>query len=223
MRQYQLVIFDWDGTLMDSQEKIVHSLSQAVQAMSLPNLPVHTLKSVIGLGLSEAVKQLYPDLSHQQQQHFANYYRDFFSANKKMVPLLFDGVLSLLNALSDKGTMLAVATGKSRSGLDKSLQEAGLSDFFHDSRCADETFSKPHPQMLEELLDAFAVKAERAVMIGDTEYDLEMANNAGIDAIGISHGVHDEKRLQNCDPVAIFDNISDLSEYLLARTVTYQI
>ena len=215
MKNYQLIIFDWDGTLMDSQARIVACLREAATDLKLQQLSETQLKNIIGLGLREAILALYPSLTEQQLTQFSDRYRYHFVTANDTPSGLFAEVKVMLEQLIDDGFMLAVATGKARRGLDHVLQETGLKSYFHGSRCADETRSKPHPQMLEELLDDFGLTADEAVLIGDTEYDLLMANTINMDSLAVSYGVHDKKELLKHKPLACLDSISELSQYLL--------
>ena len=213
---YKLLIFDWDGTLMDSEAKIVHCLEESIEYMNLSPKTNNELKNVIGLGLFQAIYTLYPDISEKNNHRFANYYRETYVTKKSSV--LFDRVIEMLHSLKSTGVMLAVATGKGRQGLNYVLEEVGLEQFFHASRCADETFSKPNPKMLEEILDEFALLPENAIMIGDTDYDLQMANNIKMDCIAVSYGVHERERLSLCSPKAIFNDVKSLAVFLSHHT-----
>jgi len=212
---YQLIIFDWDGTLMDSQARIVNCLREAADDLQLIQLPEEQLKNIIGLGLNEAILAIYPHLTVQQISQFAERYRYHFVTANETPSSLFPEVRLMLQQLSDCGFFLAVATGKARRGLEHILRETDLKVFFHGSRCADETRSKPHPQMLEELLEDFSLTVNDAVMVGDTTYDLQMANAINMDAVAVSYGVHDKKNLLKYHPVVCMKNISELTQYLL--------
>ncbi len=215
MPAYKLIIFDWDGTLMDSQARIVACLKCAADDLQLNQLTEKTLKNIIGLGLREAISTLYPQLQDEQITRFADRYRYHFLTANDTPSGLFEDVQQMLEGLIKKGFMLAIATGKARRGLEPVLRETGLKHLFHGSRCADETRSKPHPQMLEELLDEFGVMANDAVMVGDTEYDMLMANSIGMDALAVSYGVHDKNEILKHEPLSCVDSISELSEWLL--------
>ena len=196
----ELVIFDWDGTLMDSERHIVASLREASRLRGLDVLPDGTYRNVIGLGMREAVQALYPEqMSEEFAQSYTEAYREFFF-DPDAPQGLFEGARDTVDYLLGKGYQLAVATGKSRHGLEKVLGELGMEQCFHATRCADETGSKPDPRMLNEILDELGLPAERSVMVGDTEYDLAMA----------SYGVHDTARLMQHAPVACIDRITDL-------------
>jgi len=213
MKDLELIIFDWDGTLMDSVMHIVSSLQGAIETLGLEKRQQEDLRNIIGLGMREAIFALYPD---QQTTTFADKfteaYRLFYFA-EQAPQTLFSGVRETLESLQPH-YHLAVATSKSRHGLDRILAETGLESFFQISRCADETRSKPHPQMLNEILDTMDVDADKAIMVGDTEYDLEMANRAGVHPVGVSYGVHELDRLHKHKPVTVLDELSELNEWL---------
>lgn len=215
MPAYKLIIFDWDGTLMDSQARIVACLQCTAEEMQLHSLPENTLKNIIGLGLNEAVLSLYPQLQDEQVTYFADRYRYHFITANDTPSGLFTDVRQMLEQLSDKGFMLAIATGKARRGLEPVLTETGLKSLFHGSRCADETRSKPHPQMLEELLDEFGVTVDEAIMVGDTEFDMLMAKSLGMDALAVSYGVHDKADIVKHEPLSCVDSVNELSQWLL--------
>ena len=214
MKELELIIFDWDGTLMDSEKHIVNCLQGAIDILDLESRHESELKNIIGLGMHEAIFALYPD--QQQSVEFANQftaaYRESFFAHDAPQGL-FPGTLKTLETLRPH-YRLAVATGKSRHGLDLVLAETGLQAFFDESRCADETQSKPHPQMLTEILASLNIDADKAIMVGDTEYDLEMANLAGVHPVGVTYGVHETSRLHKHQPVHMLDKIEDLSDWL---------
>lgn len=215
--KYDVLVFDWDGTLMDSEAQIVACMDFAIRENGIEPDPPHQLKRVIGLGLNEAVAELLPE--HQSAIHLqvAETYRDRFLSSKKAQSDLFPDVESTLYALHSAGYMLAVATGKSRRGLDKVLQQTGLEDLFVASRCADEAFSKPHPQMLEEIKTDLDVSVERMLMIGDTAFDLQMAANADVSSVGVSYGVHEPEQLQKYEPLIILDYLSELPDWLSSQ------
>lgn len=212
---YKLIIFDWDGTLMDSQARIIACLEASANDMNVQLLSAKHYKNVIGLGLKEAILALYPDLHEQQVTDFADRYRYHFVTANDTPSGLFADVRKMLEQLNDKGFMLAIATGKARRGLEHVLNATGLVDCFHGSRCADETRSKPHPQMLEELLDEFGLQSQQAIMVGDTEYDMLMARTLGMDALAVSYGVHEKVELLKHEPISCVDSITELSNWLL--------
>lgn len=214
MKEVKCLIFDWDGTLMDSVMHIVASLRHAINALGLESRTEHEMKNIIGLGMREAIYALYPD---QQTEEFAarftaEYRQHFFTDHAPQQ--LFDGVCETLGLLQQRGYYLTIATGKSRRGLDQVLTETGVGKFFQYSRCADETRSKPHPQMLHEILQQLNIEPQQALMIGDTEYDMEMARHAGVHPMGVSYGVHEPGRLQKYQPVHILNSIVELPGWL---------
>lgn len=200
---------------MDSQAKIVDCLRSAADDLELIQLPQVQLKNIIGLGLREAIQALYPHLSETLVTEFADRYRYHFVTANETPSGLFPDVQQMLEQLIECGFMLAVATGKARRGLEQVLNDTGLKAYFYGSRCADETRSKPHPQMLEELLDEFGLTAAEAIMIGDTEYDMLMAASLGMNALAVSYGVHKREDLLKHSPLACLDSISELSQWLL--------
>lgn len=213
-RRFEVLVFDWDGTLMDSEAHIVACMDYAIREHGIEPDPPHRLKRVIGLGLVEAIADLLPEHSTQLHDKVADTYRERFLSDKTAQSELFPGVVETLHHLSEAGYQLSVATGKSRRGLDRVLEETGLDTLFPITRCADETFSKPHPQMLDEIKMDFNVEAEQMLMIGDTEFDLQMAVNAGVPSVAVSYGVHEASRLRAHSPMTILDQINQLPEWL---------
>jgi phosphoglycolate phosphatase len=211
-REIRLIVFDWDGTLMDSEEQIVSCLRAVIHDLSLEPLDDETLRNVIGLGLREAVDALVPGQDEGFCQTFVDRYRDhwFNSAGSS----LFAGVGDMLEAFRQQQLLLGVATGKSRRGLDRVLEETGLASRFDATRCADEAPSKPHPQMLLDLMDQLGVTPAQTIMVGDTEYDMEMATNAGAAKIAVTTGVHSEQRLSRHAPLVCLRRISDMPAWI---------
>lgn len=212
--KYQLLVFDWDGTLMDSAAQIVTAMNAAIADIGLPQLPYQTISNIIGLGLQEAINTLLPNLPQAAHERVVARYRHHFLSPEIASSQLFDGAEHCLRALHAEGYLLAVATGKGRHGLQRVLTDTGLTTLFHASRCADETCSKPDPQMLHEIMDELDVNPARTLMIGDTEYDLAMARNAGVASIGVAYGVHDDARLLRHQPLAILHDIGELAPWL---------
>ena len=213
-KKYQLLVFDWDGTLADSEACIIDAMQLASTEAKLPKRNDAQIRDVIGLSLDVAIEALFPEADTSIRSSVADRYREhYFSTSTSAVPV-FEGVVEILEKLNQENYFLAVATGKSRRGLDRSLSESGLDKYFHTTRCADETISKPNPQMLIEIIDYFGLEAGDALMIGDSEYDLQMATNAGAESIAVSYGVHSVERLQQFEPLAIIHNITELSDYL---------
>jgi phosphoglycolate phosphatase len=220
MSQYQLIIFDWDGTLMDSTGHIVSCMRHAIAKLELAPLADHQISHIIGLGLQEAVQTLYPDGNPTLWSSLADCYRQTWLNSPEETPL-FDNARELLHGLAEQEVFLGVATGKSRRGLDKVLNATGLGELFISTRCADECHSKPHPQMLTELMDYAGVNADETIMIGDTEFDLLMAKNAGADGLGITHGAHDESKLEACQPQAIVHDLYQVQDWLNHRRTEF--
>jgi len=213
-----LIVFDWDGTLADSRNHIVAAMQRAINELKLPTATEDECASKIGLSLIGAAQSLFPDLDTEEAGKFCEVYsRHFLELGQDTYRLeLFDGVAETLEALASKGYPLAVATGKSRRGLERVLGETGLKDAFVATRTADETASKPHPRMLLELLEQTGKGNHEAVMVGDTSYDLEMAQRAGVTGIGVSYGVHNENELIRYQPVAILEELPELLDWLSA-------
>jgi phosphoglycolate phosphatase len=205
-----MIIFDWDGTLCDSAAHIVAAVQSAARDMGLTEPSDEAAANIIGLGLAEAMARLFPEIPAPRREALIKAYSQHYVANEADTPDLFPDALDTLHALRDRGLELAVATGKSRRGLDRILAKLDLVDFFHATRCADETRSKPHPQMIHEIILERAVDPGDVVMVGDTEYDLEMAVNAGVASVGVSFGVHSVERLAAHGPVAIIDTLPQL-------------
>lgn len=200
---YQLIVFDWDGTLMDSIQRIVSSMQATARQLALPVPTAEAVKAIIGLSLQPAIERLFGRLSAPTYQQFLEYYRDQYVTLDPTPTPVFDGVPELLESLRAQGYLLAVATGKARRGLDRVLAESQLGDFFVATRCADESASKPNPQMLHELMQITGVTAARTLMIGDSDHDLSMAKAAEVDALAVSFGalgLQDVAQYQ-CHPV----------------------
>lgn len=199
---------------MDSEARIVACLRAAIEDLSLPARDQDALSNIIGLGLREAVDTLYPGATDDLHRELTDRYRYHFLTADPTPSELFAGAAEVVERLSEAGFLLAVATGKGRVGLDKVLRETGLGRMFHATRCADETFSKPHPRMLEELMDELGAEPSRTLMIGDTEYDMLMASNAGTGALAVSYGVHARERLMQCGPLGCIHDIGELEPWL---------
>jgi phosphoglycolate phosphatase len=212
-KRFELLIFDWDGTLMDSAGAIAACIQAACADMNLPIPTREDASHVIGLGLREALAYLFPELPDAQHPDLANHYRRHFLSQDHEIPL-FAGARELIEELHASGFQLAVATGKARRGLDRAFSHTGLEPFFHASRTADETFSKPHPAMIEELLDELMVAPERALMIGDTTHDLEMARNAGIASLAAGYGAHPPEGLGEHGALKVCASFEELADWL---------
>lgn len=209
-----LFIFDWDGTLCDSTGKIVRCMQLAARKVGLEDLDDTAVLNIIGLGLPEAIRSLYPSASAGVLQALSTAYAETFVADEQFQVGFFDGVEETLNHLRDEGCQLAIATGKSRRGLDRVLDDMKLRGFFHGSRCADETCSKPDPAMLRELLSEFRRQSDDAVMVGDTEYDMEMARRVGMPKVAVSYGAHTIERLRPYEPILCLDHFSEIRTLL---------
>lgn len=213
-RQFDLIAFDWDGTLFDSTKIIVRCIQAAVVDVGGEVPTDQAAAYVIGLGLTQALAhaapdvspEKYPELGRRYQHHYATHFNDLS---------LFDGVLPLLEALKARGHLLAVATGKSRRGLDDALASVELRGVFDASRTADETAGKPDPLMLRELMAQFGIPASRLLMIGDTTHDLQLARNAGTASIGVSYGAHDPASFAGFQARHVAHSVVDLHDWLV--------
>ncbi len=214
MDKLELIVFDWDGTLMDSAARIVACMRAAFTDIGAEPPSPAEVREVIGLGLEEALLALWPEVDVAQRLQVIQRYRAHFLGPTVTPSPLFPGVDEVLNALHQQGLLLAIATGKSRAGLERALDESGLRSLFHATRCADETRSKPHPQMLMELLDELGQSPHQALVVGDTLYDIEMAQNASVAAVGVSYGVHEPQRLLAAGARVCLDRIDALPAWL---------
>lgn len=211
-KRYDLIVFDWDGTVMDSTEIIAASIQAACRDLDLPVPSNAAAKHVIGMGLKDALRHAVPDAPESMYEPLADRYRYHFLAQDSTIPL-FEHARETIQELHGHGYWLAVATGKSRIGLDRALEHSGMKQYFHASRTADQTFSKPNPAMLLELMDELAVPAERVLMVGDTTHDLQMAINAGVVAVGVTHGAHPAEQLEALEPLALLDSFGELRDW----------
>ena len=213
--KYPLLVFDWDGTIIDSAATIAECIQEASREMNLA-VPSHGQAShVIGLGLRDALTTAVPDLQAERYPEFVALYRKHFLVRKDSMQL-FEGMRELLERLA-KTHRLAIATGKSRRGLDNDLAHHNLGARFAASRCADETNPKPHPAMLQELMDELEFSRRQVLMIGDTSHDLEMARAAGVDALAVTYGAHAEEDLRACDPRGCVSTVGELQSWLLTN------
>ncbi|MBA1261748.1 HAD-IA family hydrolase [Stutzerimonas stutzeri] len=215
MSDYSLLIFDWDGTLMDSIGRIVESVCAAATACDLPVLDEVAIKGIIGLALPEAIAVLYPQVADATRvTAFRDAYVEHYLALDAEPAALYPGVAEGLRQFREQGHLLAVATGKGRQGLDRVLAGQGLTDFFDVTRCADETASKPHPLMIQEILAHCGARPEQALMIGDSVFDLEMARRAGVDSVAVGYGAQPFEVLQACSPRFAINGFSELGQWL---------
>ncbi len=212
-----LLIFDWDGTLIDSSEKIITCMQRAANTAALPSLSDEKVKSIIGLGLPEAIYSLYPDVDAAGRELFREHYAKHYIEADLIPCEFFPDVMDTLEHFKREGHIITVATGKARRGLSRIMMNMKLLDFFHGSRCSDETQSKPHPQMLQELLQEFSTHADDALMVGDTTFDMEMAQRANIPRIGVSYGVHEAAALKRYEPIAVIDCFVELKKHVQGR------
>lgn len=213
---FDLIAFDWDGTLFDSTGIIVRCIQAAVRDVGGTVPSDEAAGYVIGLGLMQALAHAAPDVPEHKYPELGARYRHHYNAHQNDISL-FDGVLPLLAALKARGHRLTVATGKSRRGLDEALQAVELKGRFDASRTADETAGKPHPRMLHELMEEFGVTPQRTLMIGDTTHDLQMALNAGCASVGVSYGAHESAVFGVLQPRFIAHSVRELHDWLTAN------
>jgi len=212
-KRYDLIVFDWDGTVMDSTAVIARSIQAASRDLDLPVPSDEVARHVIGLGLDQALRYAVPDCeAHRHVELVARYRHHFFSQENEMP--LFAGAESLMQELRDDGYFLAVATGKNRNGLDRALKASNMTQYFHSTRTADQTVSKPDPTMLHEILEELEVDVARALMVGDTTHDLQMAVNAGMASLAMSHGAHPPEQLLELKPLALLHDFTGLRDWL---------
>ena len=214
MDNYSLIIFDWDGTLVDSVPNIVTALRRAARDRALAELDDARYRSIIGLSLGPALQTLYPELDEKGVKGLRQAYKDHHLQLEKEASRPFSGVVDGLELIKRSGVNLAVATGKRRAGLQRSMMANGYKCFFDASRTADDAQSKPHPDMLEQLLEEFAVPARQALMVGDSCFDMEMAANAGIDRVAVTYGAQSRAELEVWKPVLIADHFNDFVGWL---------
>lgn len=209
-----LIIFDWDGTLSDSAALIISTMHQAAANLGLPILTDDAVRNIIGLGLPEAIQQLYPTATDKDVTALRREYSSVFLSAAQQPPDFFAGAQEAVEGLLQQNHTLAVATGKSRKGLDRVLRESDWSRYFQTTRCADETASKPHPLMLHEILQETGFGVADAAMVGDTEYDLDMARQAAMARVAVSYGAHSLERLQAYDPVHSTADLRSLLQWV---------
>lgn len=213
-KKYDLIVFDWDGTLMDSEAKIVRCFEAAAADVDVEYPGAHAVRDIIGLGLAESMDILFPQADTAKRAALVERYREHFLHQDQTPMPLFPGVERGLKALVDEGYVLAVATGKARRGLERVLQETNMAHLFTTTRCADETVSKPDPRMLLDILAATGVAPQRALMVGDTVHDIQMANRAEIGALAVSYGVQARERLLAENPIACVDSFTDVCGWI---------
>lgn len=209
-----LIVFDWDGTLMDSEARIVRCVQAAAADTGVADPGPAAIRRIIGLGLGEAIATLFPQQSPAARLALIERYRVHFLERDDTAMPLFPGVIEGLTGLAGRGYLLAVATGKSRRGLDRVLDETGTRGLFVATRCADEAFSKPHPQMLDDILGTTGMTRQRTLMVGDTVYDMQMARSAGVAGLGVSYGVHARDELLENGALACLDSFAAVCAWL---------
>jgi len=213
-KRFNLIVFDWDGTLMDSAATIVGAIQAASDDLGIAPPSDERARHIIGLGLQDALRSALPELDPARYRELAERYRYHYLARDHDL-VLFEGAFELVQALGEAGFLLGIATGKTRSGLDRALAGSGLRQFFHASRCADECHSKPHPQMLLELMEEFDLGAENTLMIGDTTHDLLMARNASVPAVAVAYGAHPRVSLEAESPLLCAGSVAEVREWLM--------
>jgi phosphoglycolate phosphatase len=212
-RRYDLIVWDWDGTIMDSTPTIVYCIQQACRDLGFKEPDDSLASSVIGLGIQDSLRRAVPWIEPIHFQKLTDRFRYHYLAKDHELDL-FVGIRELLEKLRADQYLLGVATGKSRVGLDRSLKHHQIGHLFHETKTADESFSKPHPGMLLELSDALQVPTRRMLMIGDTTHDLDMASNAGVDAVAVPYGAHPPDTLKTSKSLVHVDDVSQLSKWL---------
>ena len=215
-RRFRAIVFDWDGTLVDSTALIAGALRSACAAIGNPVPSETDARFVIGLGLADALAHVAPGLDADRQRALLGHYRNHYLDGEAAIPL-FDGAYAMLEELDAAGYLLGVATGKTRVGLDRAIAALGLAGRFHATRCADEGFPKPHPDMLRVLMDRLAVQPAETLMIGDTTHDLDLARNAGAHAVAVAYGAHDVEGLRSRAPLALVHSLAELRQWLAAN------
>lgn len=212
--RYRLIIFDWDGTLLNSTDHIVTSMQHAARDLGWRVPEADEVKNIIGLGLPEAIRTLFPgsteDDIHELRANYARHFMDEAQDTSRFFP----GVPELLHRLHQSGFLLGLATGKARPGLERVWRTHRVGHYFHASRCSDESQSKPHPAMVFELLETLSVAPDEALMVGDTGFDLDMARAAGVDRVGVRYGAHPASVLEQYEPLALVDHLDELMPVL---------
>ncbi len=216
MRRFDLIVFDWDGTIVDSTSMIAACIRSAASDLGLTVPTVEQASHVIGLGLRDALSHAVPGLALDRAEEFSARYRHHYLACEPKI-VLFDGMQAMLEELVSAGVPLAVATGKTRRGLARAFESSGLGRFFAASKCADESHSKPHPAMLRELAEELAVQPQRMLMIGDTTHDLQMAAAAGVPSVGVTYGAHLHAHLEPHGALTLAGSVAELHAWLKAN------
>ena len=217
MRRFDLIVFDWDGTIVDSTSMIAGCIRDAASDLGLAVPTIEQASHVIGLGLLDALAHAVPGLASERAEEFSARYRHHYLACEPRI-VVFDGVQAMLEELEASGVRLAVATGKTRRGLSRAFEATGLGALFASSRCADESQSKPHPSMLLHLAEELAVQPQRMLMIGDTTHDLQMAAAAGVASVGVTYGAHLHAHLAPHGALALVESVAELRTWLAAHS-----
>ena len=212
--KYKAIIFDWDGTLMDSVGKIVETMQSSAAQLGLPVPDYAQAKDVIGISLLPALKKLFQIDDEQQAMTLFDTYKSHFKQHREISSPLFKGAIELLNSLKRKGYVLAVATGKGRQGLELNWHHSNTADYFITARTADDAQSKPSPDMLQQILTELELTAAEVLMVGDTTYDMALAEAINMDRIGVSFGVHCPERLRKHKPIAVIDSLEQLLNHI---------
>jgi phosphoglycolate phosphatase len=215
-KRFDLLVFDWDGTLMDSAEAIVEALQAACQDLQLPVPTDDNARYIIGMSLRDALAHILPGLDPDHHPRVAERYRHHFLLRDQGTSL-FAGAAETIRDLHAGGFLLGIATGKSRRGLNRALEATGLTGYFHATRCADEGHCKPHPDMLIELMATLGVTNDRTLMIGDTSHDMAMAQSADVARVGVAYGAHVRQALLPYAPLACVDALSELRDWLMTH------
>ena len=213
-KKYDLIVFDWDGTIIDSQAHILSCMKLAFASANHAVPEDKDIRHIIGLSLASAIKTLDQSLDDAEVSRIADLYRQHFFSESTQPSELFAGAADTILDLHAQGYFLAVATGKGRHGLDVALETTGLGQYFHITRCADETRSKPDPLMLDEILTDLDLLPEQAIMVGDTSYDVDMARNIKMDSIAVTYGMHDPDHLRSSNPTYFADSIDQVVQFV---------
>lgn len=208
--KYKAIVFDWDGTLMNSVNKIVETMQSSAKHLGLPVPEFNQAKEVIGISLLPALQKLFNIEDEKLAMKLFHTYKEHFKDHTQICSPLFNGALELLETLKQRGYILAVATGKARQGLDHNWRHSNTKHFFSASKTADDAQSKPSPDMLQQILSELNLSADQVLMVGDTTYDMAMAESINMDRIGVSFGVHSADRLQKHNPMAVIDSLDEL-------------
>ncbi len=211
--RFDLVVFDWDGTLSDSTGLIAECIQMAARDLGFRAPTLVQAKRIIGLGLHDSTKMLFPELNAEDRLRFAERFREHY-VPRDHEATLYAGVRELLPQMQRSGRFLAVATGKPRIGLERAFQRTGLKSYFDFSRCGDEGMPKPDADMLLRLMEFSNVSPDRVLMIGDTTHDLDLARNAGVSAVGVGYGAHSKAALSTRSPMVIVENVTELTAWL---------